>query len=74
MFLRDLIGSQLGREHSDSYAISFHTLSGQDVCRVRVRPVAKPVFLNGDFFVRDGNRKSKLKTKEATEYIKTRWG
>jgi hypothetical protein len=74
LFLRDLIGNHLGREHTDSFAVSFHTIAGRDVCRICVRPAAKPVYLNGDFYLRDGNKKSKLKAKEATEYIKTRWG
>jgi Putative DNA-binding domain len=71
--LRDLIGNHLGREHADAYAISFQVLGGRDVGR-RVTPAAKPVYLNGDFSLRDGNRKSKLKVKEAAAYIKARWG
>lgn len=38
LFLGDLLGSQLGREHADDYAVSFHTVAGQDVCRLRGRP------------------------------------
>jgi hypothetical protein len=58
--LRDLIGNQLGREYADAYAISFHVLGGREVGRLRVTPAAKPVYYNGDFYLRDGNRKSNI--------------
>jgi hypothetical protein len=74
LFLRDLLGSQLGREHADSYSISLHVLGGKEICRISIQPAAKPVYLNGDFYLRDGKKKSKLKAKEAAEYIKVRWG
>jgi hypothetical protein len=74
LFLRDLIGNQLGRENGDGYAISFHRVNRREVCRISVAPAPKPVYLNGDFYLRDGNKKSKLKAKEAAEYIRHRWG
>jgi hypothetical protein len=74
LFLRDLIGNQLGRGHKDSYVISFHVLSGREICRIHVKPASKPVYFNGDFYPRESNKKSKLRAKEATEYIKIRWG
>ena len=48
LFLRDLIGTQLGRENGDCYAISFHVINGREVCRISVVPAAKLVYLNGD--------------------------
>jgi hypothetical protein len=32
------------------------------------------VFLNDDFYLLDGSKKSKLRAKEVTEFIKRRWG
>jgi hypothetical protein len=68
------LGGRDDRQVPPGYAISFHEVQGQEICRIRVEPAGKPVYLNGDFYLRTGNKKSKLKAKEATEYIKMRWG
>jgi hypothetical protein len=74
LFLRNAVGNQLGADCGPFCEISFHDLGGRDVCRVRVKSATRPVYLNGDLYVRDGNKKSKLKAKEAVDYIKHRWG
>ena len=56
------------------YTISFHQLDDKDVCRISIAPATKPIYLNGELFVRDGNKKRKLRAQEAIDYIKQRWG
>lgn len=73
LFLRDLLGKTLGGEHGDGYQISFHTLDGQDLCRIAVQPAAQPVYLGGELYVRLGNRKEKLTTQAALAYCRERW-
>ncbi len=73
LFLRDLLGKTLGGEHGDGYQITFHTIQGSDVCRIAVQPAAQPVYLNGELYVRLGNRKEKLTTQAALAYCRERW-
>ena len=53
-------------------AVSFHTIDGQDVCRVLVQPSDQPTRLDGDFFVRDGNRTPKKSPEEAERWLANR--
>ena len=72
-FLRNVLNGKLGAEHSALYKVTFHHVAGKPVCRIRVEPSPKPVFLEGDLIIRDGNGKRKLKTQEAIEYQRHRW-
>ncbi len=50
------------------------TIQGKEICRIDLRPADEAVFLrNGDFYIRDGNRKRKLTAHEASIYQKQRW-
>jgi hypothetical protein len=74
LFLNDLLGSHLGRENDAFYQISFHHVAGVEICRIHVDPAAKAVYIDQkDFYVRSGNKKSKLSAREAIEYMKLRW-
>ncbi|NOK57708.1 MAG: ATP-binding protein [Chloroflexi bacterium AL-W] len=75
LFLRDILGSSLGRANSAFYDISFHEIQGQDVCRIVVQPASAPVYVGGsDFYIRDTSGKLKLSARDAVEYIKGgRW-
>jgi hypothetical protein len=53
--------------------ISFHNISGAEVCRIVVKPAPGPVYYNGDLYVRIGNGKKKLNAQRAIEYVKQRW-
>lgn len=66
--------SGLAENWSQFYTISFGSLQGKDLCRVDVLPATGPVYLrNGDFYIREGNRKRKLSAQETVAYIKARW-
>jgi hypothetical protein len=73
LFLRDLLGSELGGEHGHLCRISFHQVQGREVCRIAVDPAPKPVYVKGEMHVRTGNQKRKLTAQEAVEYQKQRW-
>ena len=45
--------------------VTFHQIDGQEVCRVLVQPSDQPTRLDGDFYVRDGNRTPKLTDDQA---------
>jgi hypothetical protein len=75
LFLLDVLKNSLDGNWSQFYTISFGTVQGKDICRIDVLPATEPVYLkNGDFWVREGNRKRKFSPKETMEYIKQRWG
>jgi Eco57I restriction-modification methylase/Schlafen, AlbA_2 len=73
LWLRDAIGAGLGQAVGVYYSISFHIVGGAEVCRIQVRPAGKPVYYNGDLYVRIGNGKKKLSAQQAIEYVRGRW-
>ncbi len=75
LFLLDNLKNMLESNCSLLYKISFGTLQGKDVCRIDVFPADEAVYIKGgDFYIREGNRKRNLPTREAVTYIKQRWG
>jgi hypothetical protein len=79
----DLLLKELGKHCGTLFKISFHQVSGLDVCRVVVKPSPKPVYVkikdkNGQeedcLYIRTNNSSVKLPLKEAVEYSKNRWG
>ncbi|MDJ0617511.1 MAG: putative DNA binding domain-containing protein [Calothrix sp. MO_192.B10] len=79
----DLLLREIGKEFATLFCITFHQVSGQDVCRVVVQPSPKPVYVkvkekNGKeeeiFYIRSNNSSVKLSTKEAVEYSRNHWG
>ncbi|KYC34768.1 transcriptional regulator [Scytonema hofmannii PCC 7110] len=79
----DLLLREIGKEFGTLFRITFHQVSGQDVCRVVVQRSPKPVYVklkdkNGKeeevFYIRSNNSSIKLSTKEAVEYSRNRWG
>ena len=75
LFLLENLKNSLDGNWSLFYTIAFGAMQGKDVCRIDVLPAPEAVYLkNGDFHVREGNRKRKLSSRETVEYIKGRWG
>ncbi len=52
--------------------VTFHQIDGQEVCRVLVQPSDQPTRLDGDFYVRDGNRTPKLTDDQAERWLANR--
>jgi Schlafen, AlbA_2 len=74
LWLRNVIASALGADVTAFYETSIHRLEGKDIMLIHVDPAPKPIYLDGDFYIRDGNGKRKLKAVDAMSYIKQRWG
>ncbi|GJD22489.1 hypothetical protein RIVM261_074450 [Rivularia sp. IAM M-261] len=75
----DLLLREIGQEFGSHFRITFHQVSGIDVCRVAVQPSSNPVWVkmkdkNGKeeeiFYIRSNNSSVKLSPKKAAEYIK----
>jgi hypothetical protein len=81
--MNDLLLRGLGKDLATFIDITFHEVERRDVCRIIVKPSARPVFIElkvkGEkkqkcLFVRSGNLTSKLTTDEEIEnYCKSRW-
>ncbi|WP_414528442.1 Eco57I restriction-modification methylase domain-containing protein [Nodularia chucula] len=78
----DLLLREIGKDSGTLFQITFHQVSGQDVCRVIVKPSPKPVYVKVKdksgkeeevFYLRSNNSSVKLSTKEAVDYSNTRW-
>lgn len=75
LFLLDALANNLMGHWSGFYSISFGKVQGKDVCRIDVLPATDAVYLkNGDFYIREGNRKRKLTPRETVDYVRQRWG
>jgi hypothetical protein len=65
LFLLDVLRSNLVCSRALSYNISFGVLRGKDICRIDIEPAYDAVYLkNGEFYIREANRKLKLTTPE----------
>jgi ATP-dependent Lon protease len=67
---------ELGKPAVASFvSITFDTFAEGDVCRIDVKPSDKPVYVstNAEFYVRMGNSTRPYNTRDALEYINTRW-
>lgn len=55
--------------------VSFQSFEGGDVCRVDVKPSNQPVYVGeaAELYVRIGNSTRSYNTRDAIEYIRTRW-
>lgn len=73
LWLGDVLSTRLRRGPTPEYSITFHEIAGEDVCRIQINPAKEPVYLDGDFYVRDGPRKRKLSAADAIKYIAQRF-
>ena len=78
----DLLLKKLGNDLAPAIAISFHSLNGQDICKVTVSPSPHEVFVTLNksgqskklFFIRAGNSTRGLDDpSEMLNYIRDRW-
>jgi|GEM_PF-2990451 len=76
-FLRTLLLDAYEKDVSRLIEIDFHDVAGKDICRVRIGPSPRPVFVkegpNEVFYLRTGNSTRPLKPREFYEYLKVRW-
>jgi hypothetical protein len=75
---RDAVGAGLGEDVNPYIELTFSEVDGRKVAVASCEAHSKPVFLeDGDkseFYVRAGNTSRPMDVKEASEYIKSRWG
>jgi hypothetical protein len=75
--LTNIIGSRLGNKSLKFMKVSFGSLEGKEICKIKVSPSDSPVFLkDGDteeFYVRTGNSSRPFSMGEAIDYIKGHW-
>lgn len=69
----NVFSAMIGPEFRRHVRLSFHEVSGEDVCLVSVEPGHQPAYLkteNGeDFFIRTGNATTPLKMSQLTAYL-----
>jgi len=78
----DLLLTEIGKDSGALWHITFHQVSGLDLCRVVVQPSPKPIYVKlkdkggkeeDCFYIRSNNSSVKLGLKETVEYSKNRW-
>jgi hypothetical protein len=78
----DLLLTEIGKDSGALWHITFHQVSGLDLCRVVVQPSPKPIYVKVKdkggkeedcFYIRSNNSSVKLGLKETVEYSKNRW-
>ncbi len=72
-----VVSTNLGADLCQYLHIVFHTIDGEDICRIIIKPTPRPVYLSREgaprLFLRTGAGTRDLNIQEATEYIKGRW-
>jgi transcriptional regulator with XRE-family HTH domain len=74
LFLRNNINDRLGAGCIPFYDIDFEQLGGKDICCIKIRAANRPIYLEEELYVRNGNQTRLLKTQEAVDYVRQRWG
>ena len=73
-----VVSTHLGADLCQHLCIVFHTIEGEDICRIIIRSAPRPVYLNREggprLYLRTGAGTRDMNIQEATEYIKGRWG
>ena len=77
-FIMGLVRVRMGGEICSLIHVTFHQLSGRDMCRVIVEPSDRPVYLRDGstsrFLLRTGNSTRELDAREALEHASRRFG
>jgi ABC-type amino acid transport substrate-binding protein len=75
--LSDLITKNLGAQSHKFIVSDIQPMAGKDVCRIRVSPSDRPVFVTDQgkeaFYIRAGASSIPLGMSQAHEYISSRW-
>ena len=75
--LMTAIASKLGGDACQCVQVVFHSVEGQEICRVMVSPAHRPVYVrDGEtpkLYVRTGVSTRELNVQEAINYTATRW-
>ncbi len=73
-----VVSTNLGADLCQNLHIVFHTIEGEDICRIIIKSAPRPVYLNREggprLYLRTGAGTRDMNIQEATEYIKGRWG
>jgi predicted HTH transcriptional regulator len=79
-WLNTLLINHFGKPASRLYAVTFHDVEGQDVCRIEVQPSPDPVFFDekggkpARLYIRTGNASRALDDpREIADYSRHRW-
>lgn len=67
---------QFGKPAARYFALDFHQINGQDVCRILAEPSPTPVFVTDkteQLYIRTGNSTRPLSAREGIEYSRQRW-
>jgi hypothetical protein len=70
---------QFGKPAARLIALTFHSVGGEDVCRIEVKPSPDPAFVDekggkpAQMYMRTGNSSRALDTREAIEYSRRHW-
>ncbi|MBL4782096.1 MAG: ATP-binding protein [Porticoccaceae bacterium] len=71
------VSTSLGADLCPYLHIVFHTIEGNDICRIIIKAAPRPAYLNREgaprLYLRTGAGTRDMNIQEATEYIKGRW-
>ncbi|MGH2868805.1 MAG: GmrSD restriction endonuclease domain-containing protein [Solirubrobacteraceae bacterium] len=77
-WLTDLVANGLRKSNLSNIRVDFETIDGKDVCRIRVFPAVRPVWVElhtpHEFYARFDNSTRQLTGAEILDYVSQRWG
>lgn len=73
LYINEKILKQLGVNAVSKCKITFCQINFCEICIIQITASSQLVFLKGDFFIRNGNRKIKMNNKDFFDYLKLRF-
>ena len=78
LLLEGIIKTYLGLEYAAYKEVRFESFQDKLICVIEIKPTPQPVYVQEnnttEFYVRLGNRTSKLDVRAALAYIQSHWG
>lgn len=73
LYINDKVQKLLGVNAVSKCKITFCQINFCEICILQIKASSQVVFLKGDFFIRNGNRKIKMNNEDFFDYVKSRF-
>jgi predicted ATPase len=74
LFLRDKIKAGIGSDDLlDLIEFKFEKVNGKELCILKIKPSHRAAYFKGDFYIRTGNKKQKLSSRDTVKFCGKRF-
>jgi DNA modification methylase len=69
LYLNEKIKGMLGPNSANLYRLNHLKVNNKFICEIEINPSAKPIFIENEFYIRNGSQRIKLNTEEFYAYV-----